>query len=101
MPENMPSLFDQAEPAQTAPTLSFEDAVTALEAMVGQLENDELPLEQAMQTFERSQALIRQCQQQLAGAEARVQVLVRQLEADGFGYELERFEDDEDEDEDS
>ncbi len=85
---------------ETAPQLGFEAAIEALENMVEQLESDDLPLEQAMSTFEQSQALIRSCQQQLTQAEERVQILVRQLEADGYRYELESF-DDEDDDEDN
>lgn len=85
---------------ETVAPLGFEASIEALEAMVDQLESDELPLEQAMQAFERSQALIRNCQQQLSQAEERVQVLVRQLEADGFSYDTEDFEDDDDDDDD-
>ena len=80
---------------QTDKELSFEDAIEALEAMVASLEDEALPLQAAMTTFERSQALIRHCSQQLSEAEQKVQLLVRQLEAEGFSYELEDFEDEE------
>lgn len=82
----------------TEQALSFEAALAQLEAMVEQLEGEDLPLQDAMNTFERSQELIRLCSQQLSEAELKVQTLVRKLEAEGFSYEIEEFEDDEDED---
>lgn len=82
----------------TEQTLSFEAALAQLEAMVEQLEGEDLPLQDAMNTFERSQELIRLCGQQLSEAELKVQTLVRKLEAEGFSYEIEEFEDDEDDD---
>lgn len=80
---------------QNQEPVSFEAAIASLETMVAELENDALPLQAAMQTFERSQELIRFCSQQLSEAEAKVQVLVSQLAAEGLSFELEDFEDDE------
>ena len=48
---------------------SFESAVTELETIVQQMENGQLPLEQALAAYERGTALLRQCQGQLAKAE--------------------------------
>lgn len=74
---------------------SFEAAIARLEAMIEELESEDLPLQSAMETFERSQELIRICSQQLSEAELKVQTLVRKLEDEGFSYELTAFDDDE------
>lgn len=80
---------------QAGQPVSFEAAIATLETMVADLESDELPLQEAMQTFERSQELIKFCSQQLTEAEAKVQVLVSQLAAEGLSYDLEDFDEDE------
>ncbi len=54
--------------------LSFEDALRELEVVVARLE-EELPLEEALALFERGQALLKRCQEQLAAAELKVQQL--------------------------
>ena len=72
--------------------LSFEDALANLEALVLTLENDEVPLREAMQAFEKSQALISQCDQELQQAHAQVQVLISSQTAQGLDFALEDFE---------
>lgn len=57
---------------------SFEDSLSALEKIVGQLESGELPLEQALEIFEEGIGLARRCQTQLAEAERKVEVLLRE-----------------------
>jgi len=54
---------------------SFESAVTELETIVQQMENGQLPLEQALAAYERGTALLRQCQGQLIKAEQTIRVL--------------------------
>lgn len=58
--------------------LSFEQAMSELEHIVGQLEQGDLPLEQSLQQFERAVALSRVSQQKLQQAEQKVSVLLRQ-----------------------
>ncbi len=55
----------------------FETSLTELEAVVRDLEGGDLPLERAIQLFERGMTLSQQCRQQLEEAETRVEVLVR------------------------
>ena len=50
-------------------------AVTELETIVQQMENGQLPLEQALAAYERGTALLRQCQGQLTRAEQTIKVL--------------------------
>ena len=50
---------------------TFEEALSDLERIVSKLESGELPLEQAMELFERGLNLARRCQEQLASVERR------------------------------
>lgn len=55
--------------------LSYEEAFNKLDAIVNALESGELPLETAMDLFERGQNLIRRCTDLLDKAELRVRQL--------------------------
>ena len=56
--------------------LDFEKALAELEALVARMEKGDLPLEQALESFERGIELTRLCQSALKDAEQKVQVLV-------------------------
>lgn len=56
--------------------ISFENALSELESIVARLESGELPLEDALNQFERGVQLARQGQQKLQQAEQRVQILL-------------------------
>ena len=73
-PEQIPST-PSTETARE--TLSFEQIVEQLSAVVGQLEDGELPLEQALATFEQGVALSRLGSKRLDEAERRVELLLR------------------------
>lgn len=60
---------------------SFEAALARLEALVARLERGELPLEDALATFEEGVGLTRRLGEQLVSAERRVEELIR----DGAG----------------
>jgi exodeoxyribonuclease VII, small subunit len=55
---------------------SFETALTDLEQIVNRLESGALPLEEALNEFERGVQLARQGQVKLQQAEQRVQILL-------------------------
>jgi exodeoxyribonuclease VII small subunit len=55
--------------------MTYEQALNELEAIVLDLETDERTLEQALEMFERGQALARRCAQLLEQAELRIQEL--------------------------
>ncbi len=57
----------------------FEDVVGALEALVTQLEAGQLPLDEALQIYERGVALARKGNTLLEGAEKRVEELQKDL----------------------
>ncbi len=58
------------------PPRAFEAALAELEQVVGQLEQGELGLEEALQGFERGVALVRSCQHSLRDAEQKVEQLM-------------------------
>jgi exodeoxyribonuclease VII small subunit len=57
--------------------LSFETGLQQLEAIVKEMESGELPLERALELFERGMKLSETCRKQLGDAETRVEVLMR------------------------
>jgi len=65
----------------------FEQALAELEALVARLERGDLPLDEALQTFERGVELTRHCQGSLKAAQQRVEILLKrngQPEAEPF-----------------
>lgn len=62
-------------------SMSFEDALAALEVIVRGLESGQQKLEDAITAYERGAALKKHCEEKLAQAEARVQAIVAR--ADG------------------
>lgn len=63
-------------PKKAPQSANFETALSELEQIVSRLETGELPLEDALNEFERGIQLARQGQQQLQQAEQRVQILL-------------------------
>ncbi|MGB9885883.1 MAG: exodeoxyribonuclease VII small subunit [Moorellales bacterium] len=64
-----------------AETITFEEALRRLEAIVKRLESGDLSLEEALAGFEEGVSLVRFCRQRLTAAEQRLQLLLEQ--ADG------------------
>ena len=56
---------------------SFESSLEALEQIVRQLEDGDLPLEKSLELFEQGIRLSRECQERLGQAERRIEVLLR------------------------
>jgi len=57
--------------------LSFEAGLQQLEAIVKEMESGDLPLERALDLFERGMKLSEVCRKQLQDAESRVEILLR------------------------
>jgi len=68
----------KTEPPRKA---DFERSLARLEEVVQRLESPNLSLDEAMKLFEEGVQLSRECQKQLAEAEARVEILLKK--ADG------------------
>lgn len=54
---------------------SFEEALNELESLVETMEQGDLTLEESLKAFERGVELTRSCQQALANAEQKVEIL--------------------------
>jgi exodeoxyribonuclease VII small subunit len=63
-------------PKKAEQPASFETSLAQLEQIVSRLESGELPLEEALNEFERGVQLARAGQQKLQQAEQRVQILL-------------------------
>ncbi|NQX94367.1 MAG: exodeoxyribonuclease VII small subunit [Erythrobacter sp.] len=61
--------------------MSFEEALSALEAIVQQLERGDVPLDQSITLYERGEKLRAACQKRLDAAQARIEKIV--TSADG------------------
>jgi exodeoxyribonuclease VII small subunit len=59
-------------------SLTFEQSMQELETLVAKMEQGDLPLEDALQSFERGIQLARHSQQKLKDAEQKVQILTSQ-----------------------
>ncbi len=69
--------------------LKFEDAMERLEEIVEALETGDLSLERSLEVFEEGVKLSNVCQQELKKADARVQLLMKNLNGE---FEVEDFE---------
>jgi len=76
---------DAPLPSDTVP---FEATLAQLEELVARLESGDLPLDEALKTFERGVRLTRQCQSALSTAQQKVQQLLQR----GDGLTVEDFE---------
>ena len=71
----------------TTAEVPFEQSLGELESVVKQLESADLPLEKAVQLFERGMHLSEACRKQLTDAETRVEILMKKgddVEAEPF-----------------
>ena len=58
--------------------MSFEEALSELEAVVRALEDGKVPLERSIDLYERGEALRKHCDDRLKAAEMRVEKIVAQ-----------------------
>lgn len=64
--------------ANATKTANFEKSLTALEELVENLEDGELPLEKALDHYEKGIKLAKDCQLSLKSAELRVKTLMEE-----------------------
>lgn len=57
---------------------NFEESLKKLEAIVAQMERGDISLEDSVKLFEEGTTLAEQCKQQLAEAEGKVEILIKQ-----------------------
>ena len=65
--------------------MSFEEALKELEALVGQLERGDVPLEQSISLYERGAALKARCEAKLKEAEEKVAAITLDGEGNPAG----------------
>ena len=70
-----PQTDDSAPPRKPVETMSFEEALAELEAIVKALEGGQGKLEEAVSAYQRGAALRKHCEARLAEAEQRVQAI--------------------------
>jgi len=66
--------------ASQPPELSFEDAMSRLDEIVGAMETDRMPLEEMIRSYEEGIGLLKNCRQRLDGARRRVELISADLE---------------------
>jgi len=64
-------------PEEKQPGASFESCLDELEKVVKELESGDLPLERALELFEKGVALSEACRKQLEEAETRLEILMK------------------------
>ena len=57
---------------------NFEQSLKQLENIVAQMERGDISLEESIKLFEEGTRLAEQCKQQLAEAEGKVEILIKQ-----------------------
>jgi exodeoxyribonuclease VII small subunit len=71
------SLPMSSKPKQSGPALNFENAMDRLEAIVEQMESGKLPLEDLIVRYEEGMNLVKVCQERLACAEQKIEIIAR------------------------
>ena len=67
-------------PGVSTKKINYEEKFSELERLVNSLEDSDLPLQDALKNFEKGIKLTNQCQQALADAEQKVEILMKQQE---------------------
>ena len=71
--------------------LSFETALTRLEAVVESMESGEVPLAELLSKFEQGNKLLKLCEARLKEAELKIEQLKKQKDGVGFvAFEIDR-----------
>src|SRR5712692_5201708 len=71
------SLPMSSKPKQSSAALNFENAMDRLEAIVEQMESGKLPLEDLIVRYEEGMNLVKICQERLASAEQKIEIIAR------------------------
>ena len=66
-----------SKPKPREAELNFEDAMNRLEKIVEQMESGKLPLEDLIVRYEEGMNLVKICQERLANAEQKIEIIAR------------------------
>jgi len=61
--------------SRATPPKDYESALAELEAIVGEMESGQMPLEASLTAYKRGAELLQYCRQQLTAAEQQVKIL--------------------------
>ena len=73
----IPGLPVSSKPKQRETELNFESAMDRLEKIVEQMESGKLPLEDLIVQYEEGMNLVKICQERLAKAEQKIEIIAR------------------------
>jgi exodeoxyribonuclease VII small subunit len=73
----IPRLPVSSKPKQRETELNFESAMDRLEKIVEQMESGKLPLEDLIVRYEEGMNLVKICQERLARAEQKIEIIAR------------------------
>lgn len=59
---------------------NFEDAFAELEEIAGELESGELPLDEAIEKYEKGVGALKECYRILGEAEKKIEILVKDVD---------------------
>ena len=65
------------KPETSVPPLNFESAMQRLEEIVEEMESGKMPLEDLIVRYEEGMKLVKVCQERLADAEQRIEIITR------------------------
>lgn len=71
-----------AKSSEASNEQTFETAIGRLEGLVEEMEAEDLPLERLIVNYEEGIKLVKTCQQKLAEAEKKIEIIQRQAGAD-------------------
>ena len=74
---NCPLAVMSNQTKKPAPEANFEQAMKRLETIVEQMESGELSLEDLIVRYEEGMKLVKVCQERLASAEQRIEIITR------------------------
>jgi exodeoxyribonuclease VII small subunit len=74
---NCPLAVMSNQVKKPAPEANFEQAMKRLEMIVEEMESGELPLENLIVRYEEGMKLVKICQERLASAEQRIEIITR------------------------
>lgn len=75
MPKSAKPAASTSDTTNTTIPVSYEAALTELEALVQQMEAGAQSLEQSLAAYQRGAELVKYCQQALSAAEAQIKIL--------------------------
>jgi exodeoxyribonuclease VII small subunit len=81
------------KPKQANAELNFESAMDRLEAIVEEMESGKLPLEDLIVRYEEGMNLVKVCQERLASAEQKIEIIARNSAGKSFVKNFEPAQD--------